>query len=170
MGVLMDNELKVEAEKVSELETLLGHHKARKVIVNGEEHTIAIRQIKTGKIPKLLRAVGPLLSVFQQTVKHAKASGSKSLAELDLNELLILYGDDVLEVLAILIDKPRAFVDELEIDDSTKLLGDAIEANLDFFIQRILPSLSEGIRLLLQEVQKRKSQLQELDGQTPPVH
>lgn len=57
--------------------------------------------------------------------------------------------DTVLDVVALLVNKPRAWVDELDINELIELFIALVEVNLDFFIQRLLPLLSEVAKELV---------------------
>ena len=50
--------------------------------------------------------------------------------------------DTVLELVALLVNKPRDWVDDLGVDELVQLFGAIVEVNLDFFTQRVLPLLS----------------------------
>lgn len=141
------------SDQIKELETLIGEHRAREVVVDGEKHTVVIRQIKTGQIPKLLRVMGPLISVL-----------TDSSQPLNLNKIFLFYAEDCLGMLAVLVDKPREFIDQLEIDDAVLLISDALEVNLDFFVQRVLPLLTKGVQRMMKEMQEKKGKLQKSDG------
>ena len=131
-------------EELKALELLAGEHAAMEVEVLGEKHIIPIRQIKTGKIPKLLRAAGPLMVRL----------GDRS-QPLDINQLFMFHTEDCLNMLSVLIDRPREFVDEMEVEDSVKLITACLECNVDFFVRRILPLLEKQARQLTEEFKAR---------------
>jgi hypothetical protein len=127
--------------------------------VTSTDHKIMIRQVKTGTIPKLIKASGSLLLLLTQ---------GKQEEPYDLNYMMLMYPDEALNVLAVLIGKERAFVDELETDDTVALLGLVLEANFDFFVQRLLPKLFGGVKALTTQLQARGINLQNLVGQMQP--
>jgi hypothetical protein len=98
--------------------------------IAGED--LAIRQIKVGALPAALLAVQPILSTLMQREKP-----------LDLPKMFIRSTDDCLNLLSVMSGKPRTWVDDLEIDDAIQLFTPLLEANLDFFVQRVLPQLPE---------------------------
>jgi hypothetical protein len=149
--------MSTEAIAPTDLEILVGEHKARTVVVEGKSYVIPIKQIKTGKIPKLLRAMGPLMITISDRSKP-----------IEVDQIFMMHTEECLDMLSVLINKPREFVDELDPQDTLFLIGDCIEVNLDFFIQKILPVLSGGISNLIQELQKKKSLFQKLAGQKQP--
>ena len=98
--------------------------------IAGED--LAIRQIKVGALPAALLAVQPILSTLMQREKP-----------LDLPRMFMRSTDDCLNLLSVMSGKPRTWVDDLEIDDAIQLFTPLLEANLDFFVQRVLPQLPE---------------------------
>nr|WP_281720095.1 DUF6631 family protein [Nitrosomonas nitrosa] len=101
---------------------------ATSIEVNDE--TIDITPIKMGELPALSRAVQPLAA-------HLSASPNW-LA------LIAQHGDALIEVLVIAVRRPREWVATLELDDAIKLASTVFEVNTDFFIQRLLPSITEA--------------------------
>lgn len=99
--------------------------------IAGEE--VAIRQIKTGQLPAVLRAVQPLSHMLKQK------------GPFDLNGMFMLYTEDCLTLLQVLSGQSREWIDGLEIDDSIKLFSVLLEANLDFFVLRVLPLLPDAM-------------------------
>jgi hypothetical protein len=119
-----------------------------------EKHVLWITGVKTGHVPKLIRATGALLPLLVDK-------------KVDMNpvKFMTFYPEETLNMLAVLLDRDREFVDKLELDDSAKLFQITFEANLDFFVLRVLPLLSGGLERLTQkaaEIAKR------LGGQRPP--
>ena len=52
-------------------------------------------------------------------------------------------GEDLFSLMAILSDQPLEFIEELDLDEAVILLTAILEVNLDFFIQKVLPSISQ---------------------------
>lgn len=154
---------------MKKLETLVGAPIFRTVTVETivdeqvvlTDHRVMIRQVKTGTIPKLIQACGSLLILL--TTKTPP--GQKNF---DVTQMVLAYPGEALEVLSVLIERDRAFVDSLEMDDSVMLLGDCLEMNVDFFVQRILPRLSGGIRQLISKMQAKGIDLAKLVGTMQP--
>jgi len=104
------------------------------IVINGEE--IHIQQFKIGKLPLVLDAVQPMAHMLLNRDKKSP---------LDINSMLMLYSDDCLKLMSVLAERPRAWVDQLEIDEGVELLTLQLEVNLDFFVQRVLPKLIEAL-------------------------
>lgn len=109
---------------VNELETLFPH--PQEAIVGDE--IIEITPLKIGEIPKLLKAL--------------KGVSLPMDGQGNLNVLGLLsgeHGESVLDAVAIAVRKPRAWLDDLPADEALELAFAVVEANVDFFVRRILP-------------------------------
>jgi len=95
-----------------------------------KDETIDITPIQIGELPSFSRAVQPLAT-------HLSASP-------DWLALIAQHGDALIDALAIAIRRPREWVTTLELDDAIKLASTVFEVNADFFIQRLLPSVTEA--------------------------
>lgn len=122
------------------------------------EHSILIRQVRTGDIPKLIKASGSLLLLLAQPKEEA----------YNIPHMIMVYPEEALDVLATLIKKDRTFVDLLETDDTIALMSMVLEANFDFFVQRLLPKLSGAVKALTSQLQTKGINLQNLAGQMQP--
>jgi len=109
---------------MSELDTLIPP--SRELILGGE--AVTITPLKVGQLPALLRAITP----FMQRLTSP---------EIDWLALLGEHGEALLSALAVVMNKPRAWVDALETDEALLLAATLIEVNADFFTQRVLPRL-----------------------------
>ena len=98
------------------------------LVIGGER--LALTPLKVGDVPAFARAIQP-------------AAASLS-ASPDWLELLALHGEAVVEAVAIASRRPPEWVRDLEIDDAVRLAESVFEVNADFFIQRVLPSLTEA--------------------------
>ncbi|MGD7268482.1 hypothetical protein ACQCQ6_25565 [Ralstonia pseudosolanacearum] len=94
--------------------------------VGGE--TLAIQPLKVGRLPAFLRAISPTLQQLNAT-------------QIDWLGLFIERGDDLLQAVAIAVDKPRAWVDALAADEAILLAAKVVEVNADFFTRTVLPRL-----------------------------
>lgn len=101
---------------------------ATSIVINDE--TIDITPIKMGELSALTRTVQPLAS-------HLSASP-------DWLALIVEHGDALIDALVIAVRRPREWVAALELDDAIKLASTVFEVNADFFIQRLLPSVTEA--------------------------
>ena len=98
------------------------------LVIGGER--LALTPLKVGDVPAFARAIQP-------------AAVSLS-ASPDWLKLLALHGEAVVEAVAIASRRPPEWVRDLEIDDAVRLAESVFEVNADFFIQRVLPSLTEA--------------------------
>ncbi|RAA09228.1 hypothetical protein [Ralstonia pseudosolanacearum] len=96
------------------------------LVVGGE--ALAIHPLKVGRLPAFLRAISPTLQQL-------------NAPQIDWLALFIEYGDDLLQAVAIAVDKPRAWVDGLAADEAILLAAKVVEVNADFFTRTVLPRL-----------------------------
>ncbi|WP_197339840.1 hypothetical protein [Ralstonia solanacearum] len=94
--------------------------------VGGE--ALVILPLKVGRLPDFLRAISP-------TLQQLKAP------QIDWLWLFIEHGDDLLQAVAIAVDKPRAWIDGLAADEAILLAAKVVEVNADFFTRTVLPRL-----------------------------
>lgn len=94
--------------------------------VGGE--VLAIQPLKVGRLPAFLRAISPTLQQL-------------NAPSIDWLGLFIGHGDDLLQAVAIAVDKPRAWVDVLAADEAILLAAKVVEVNADFFTRTVLPRL-----------------------------
>ena len=103
------------------------------ITVAGEPLTIA--PIKTRELPRMLKAVKPIAAeIMAENVAGA----------------LLAHADCLVEAVAIGARKPRAWVDELDLDDLVLLASAVLEVNGDFFVRAVLP----GARKAMDRVDK----------------
>lgn len=112
------------------------------VLVKGE--SITVKQMKMKQLPKIMKVVAP----YYDSLKLTKEKAMKSGGELDLIGIVMTYIEPVSDTVAILVEKDREWVDDLDIDEMVRLLELVIEVNVDFFIQKVLPSLSRLVKEL----------------------
>lgn len=106
-------------------------------VVNGEE--ITVHKIKMKDVPRVMGAVRPILPYF-----HASDKPKMDL----LMEALTENYEHVVQLIALLVGKDPEWVMELDLDDAVDVFARSLEVNLDFFIQRILPSLLSSVNRL----------------------
>ena len=96
------------------------------LVVGGE--ALAIEPLKVGRLPAFLRAISPTLQQL-------------NAPSIDWLGLFIEHGDDLLQAVAIAVDKPRVWVDALAADEAILLAAKVVEVNADFFTRTVLPRL-----------------------------
>ncbi len=116
--------------------------------------TISLRPFPFGKYPKVLALLGQMLQPLTEYLQQQKGNQLGIQLEdgtIRINPETIQFligilengGDPFMELLAIAVDKPRAWVDKLDGDDGIKLLAGVFAVNYDFFIQRLNPALGQ---------------------------
>ena len=98
------------------------------LVIGGER--LELTPLKVGDVPAFARAIQP-----------AAASLSDSP---DWLALLAEHGEAVIDAVAIASRRPPEWVTNLALDDAVRLAEAVFEVNADFFIQRVLPSLTEA--------------------------
>ena len=98
------------------------------IVIGGE--SIDLSPLKVGEVPAFVRAVQPVAASLS--------------ASPDWLALLAEHGEAVIEAVAIASRRPTDWVTGLELDDAVRLAEAVFEVNADFFIRRVLPSLTEA--------------------------
>ncbi|APF87797.1 hypothetical protein ACQCP0_05855 [Ralstonia pseudosolanacearum] len=109
---------------MDDLDTLIPQ--PAELVVGGE--ALAIEPLKVGRLPAFLRAISPTLQQL-------------NAPSIDWLGLFIEHGDDLLQAVAIAVDKPRVWVDALAADEAILLAAKVVEVNADFFTRTVLPRL-----------------------------
>lgn len=102
------------------------------LVIGGERLTLT--PLKIGEVPAFARAVQPLVSSISASLS----------ASPDWLALLADHGEAVIEAVAIASRRPNEWVTGLELDDAVRLSEAVFEVNADFFIRRVLPSMTEA--------------------------
>jgi len=110
------------------------------ITVAGESLTIS--PIKTRELPRMLKAVKPIAAEIQAG---------------DIAGALLANADCLVEAVAIGARKPRAWVDELELDDLVQLASAVLEVNGDFFVRAVLPGATEAMNRVTQLIGRKSS-------------
>ena len=107
------------------------------VEVDGE-----VIQVKKMKLRQIIKATGLLGNVFDLVHEMYKVDA------IDVNLIFKLFaenGEDMMEFLTIVLDKDRAFVDDLDIDKAVELMIAVAEVNMDFFVQKLMPLVNNRL-------------------------
>lgn len=130
----MSTEAKATKAKEDDMTTMIPEQDE---ITVGDEK-IEIRQIRVKQLTELTKVVSPIMSVLKEVLK-----GSREKEDIKgaLGVLLMTNPEEVLRVVSICVDRPVVWVEGLELDDFMKITLRVVEVNLDFFIQRLLPSV-----------------------------
>jgi hypothetical protein len=98
--------------------------------INGT--VVDVSPLKLGEIVKVVKPLKVLKSYF----KDGAAFQTVALDLLSSND-----AEKVLDVLAVLVRQPRAFIDDLGIDDAVTVLAAVIANNMDVFQKKVLPAI-----------------------------
>lgn len=153
-----------EMESLDEMDVLLGDEEVKDLVINGE--TLEIKTVKGGRIPKVAKAMRPFafavpvyLKRYKEIVEKEKDRAAaaeeaekngvdftqESSLGLDLMmlaiDLLADHGDDVFDFAAVALNKPRAWFDEVEVNDCILIADAWIAKNADFFMNTVIPML-----------------------------
>jgi len=91
---------------------------------------IDLTPLKVGEVPAFARAVQPIAASLS--------------ASPDWLALLADHGEAVIEAIAIASRRPRDWLASLDLDEAVRLAESVFEVNADFFIRRLLPSVTQA--------------------------
>ena len=98
------------------------------LVIGGER--LELTPLRVGDVPAFARAVQPVAASLS--------------ASPDWLALLAEHGEAVIDAVAIASRRPPEWVTNLALDEAVRLTEAVFEVNADFFIQRVLPSLTEA--------------------------
>lgn len=111
------------------LKSILPEGNEIKIESSGE--ILVIKPLRFGQLPKVLKHLSAL---FQFT----DAQGN-----MQLKRALLEGGEDILQLLAIAAAKPRAWFDDISLDEGVAILAIVITQNQDFFVRTVIPMIRE---------------------------
>lgn len=109
------------------------------LVIGGER--LELTPLKVGDVPAFARAVQPVAASLS--------------ASPDWLALLAEHGEAVIDAVAIASRRPPEWVTNLALDEAVRLAEAVFEVNADFFIQRVLPSLTEAATRVSQTLRAR---------------
>lgn len=127
----LEIEMTETLEVVTDLETMIPA--PRTVTVGSEQVTIPPLKVK--QLTQVLKLSKPL-------VPSLSAMGK---GNADIVALVVDFPDQVVAIVAVLLNRDVAWVEELEVDSLVDLATAVVEVNLDFFIQKVLPSVLKAM-------------------------
>jgi hypothetical protein len=98
------------------------------LVIGGER--LELTPLRVGDVPAFARAVQPVAASLS--------------ASPDWLALLAEHGEAVIDAVAIASRRPSEWVTNLALDEAVRLTEAVFEVNADFFIQRVLPTLTEA--------------------------
>lgn len=126
----------------TELEVLFPTGK--EVTVAGE--VLRITPFKAGQLPRVFKAVDPISAYIYQ----AFTNNIEGNAATVITSIMAQGGDNVLELASIGARKPRAWVDDLELDELIAVVSAVLEVNVSFFVQKVLPTITNSLAKVAQ--------------------
>lgn len=106
----------------------------REVTIRGADNKpekIEIRPFKFGQMTKVLKHVGVLMAY------------ADDLGDIDIVAAFQGATEEIFELLKLNLRKEEQWLDNLEMDDGFALAVAMVEVNQDFFVQHVLPLISE---------------------------
>lgn len=100
-----------------------------------KDRLVKVSKVKVKNIPTIMATVSPILGLLRAYQKEGRSA--------DVFQLVTEYYAPMLKLSRELCDLTEAELDELELDDLLLLLEAIFALNMDFFIRRVLPLLSE---------------------------
>lgn len=109
---------------------------------------VVITQIKVKQLPE-----------FAAAIKSIFPKGIINFDEVNITELVLNSTEQIINLVKVCSGISKEELDSLEIDDLVILAGKVAEVNVDFFMKRVLPSLTKTTTAL-------EATFTKLDGQT----
>lgn len=122
------------------------------------DEDVVIKNIKVGKLAAIMVALKPIA----HKLPHPGQTPDKS--PIDMIGLVVEYTPTVIDVVSLVLGKPKEWVEELDLDQLVDLFSKIVEVNLDFFIQKVLPSVLRAMGQLSGVFQATR---QNLTGRLP---
>lgn len=129
---------------MSDLDVLFPEGKT--VEVQGE--SLVIKPYTFGQIAKVSKLAYPIIAALVDTglLRSDTVDGKThfSVANdwmLRIVEIMGIGGEDLLQLVALSVGKPRVWLDSIQLDEGVSITQSVIEVNSDFFAKRILPKL-----------------------------
>lgn len=103
------------------------------VEVDGKK--LEIRPIRFGQLHQVIEQLGPALADL-------------AAPELSMEDLLVRHARRLLPLVELLTGADRKWLEQLDLADTTKIVAALIEANADFFVNRMAPALESATLLI----------------------
>jgi hypothetical protein len=105
-----------------------------------KETELTITPFKLGELPNVFKVIDPITKLVLDAI------GTTGNQMESLSKIMVLGGDNVLDLLAVGSRQPRAWIDQLELDEGVQLLTAILEVNASFFVQKVLPLLTKAVK------------------------
>lgn len=103
------------------------------------EETVVVRHQRMGDLPQLFKDLAPLQGLIVAIKDSAKDKTDKP--KITPMSIVMGHTDSAMQLIATCMHKDKAWVASLEISSTVELFTKLLEVNLNFFIQRVLPSV-----------------------------
>lgn len=120
--------------------------KGKELEISGE--TLLVEKMK---LHQIIKGTGKLGGVFD--LAYA-AFLNDTIDNAAIFKIFETDGDNVLDYIAIALNKDRSFVDNLEMDEAIEVLIAIVEVNADFFVSKVMPMMNKRAVNLKQLKQK----------------
>lgn len=119
-----------------ELEVLYPQNKS--ISIKGVDLTI--QPFKFGQLQSVFKTIEPVAQIFAQLVDREQNNQIQVITSIITNG-----GDNIRDFLVIGTKQSKEWVDDLEVDEAIEVLTALVEVNTGFFIQKILPKLTQTL-------------------------
>jgi hypothetical protein len=119
------------------------------VIVEVGSESVEVLPLKFGQFGAFTRAVQPMIADMNMAFSEDKAEGTFAI---DIAVLLSKHCEALIKSVAVAIEKPLEWVESLGMDDAIKLIQAVLEVNMDFFAQRLVPTLNQAMEKLSRKI------------------
>lgn len=119
---------------MSELEILF----PQGIEVTLKEELFTVKPFTLGQIPLVMAAMQKIAGPAQAALYSGKAQDAATLMGI-----FAVAGEDIIKLIAKIINKPEEYVNSLEMDESVKLIEAIVNVNKDFFLKKVTPILKK---------------------------
>ena len=125
-------------------------------------YVLVVKPMRFGHLPKLTKYITTLLCFrnTEETILDDRKTITEGDAEVanptfnqqipnpkfgtfDVKKALLEGGEDIMEILAIAVNRKRAWFDLINLEEGVEILATVITQNQDFFVQTVLPMIRE---------------------------
>jgi hypothetical protein len=122
------------------------------VEINGE--VLEVKPFKFGQLPVVLKNVKNVYGVVQHYMEKGEINSPEALIGI-----LAEGGDELMNLLALAVNRDKAIFDDMDMDVGAQLLLKVVEQNMSFFVERILPMVGESSKDLVQTMETESKKI-----------
>lgn len=124
------------------------------VLIDGEVINYMVKPFKWKNIEDVIKVTAPLFEKFTKDIAQTRKEALDLMK--DNKKLMSVITDNKNQISDIIVafvpDATKELQDEMHIEGIADLLITAIQVNLDFFIQRSTPLMTENVKTLIKNV------------------